>query len=52
MNHQLKQEDGVIKFKAVIEFPKALPNYNFRMHQYHLACEFRHWIGYIINGIK
>lgn len=51
MHHQLKQEDGAIRFKAVVEFPSVLPNYNFRMHHYHLACEFRQWIGYVINNI-
>ncbi|MGR5897478.1 hypothetical protein ACT7C8_00730 [Bacillus cereus] len=52
LHHQLKKEGKGIRLRTLIEFPTALPKHNFHMHQYHLACEFRQWVGYVINDIK
>ena len=50
VRHQIKQEKDGLRFKALVEFPSVLPCYMIRKHQYHLACEFRRWIGYVINA--
>lgn len=48
VRHQIKKEHDGFRFRALVEFPSVLPNYMIRKHQYHLACEFRQWLGYVI----
>lgn len=48
IRHQIKKEHDGLRFRALVEFPSILPNYMIRKHQYHLACEFRQWLGYVI----
>lgn len=48
VRHQIKKEGNNLRFRALVEFPSLLPNYMIRQHQYHLACEFRQWLGYVI----
>ncbi len=45
IRHQIRQEENGIRFKALVEFPALLPDYFIRQHQYHLACEFGHWLS-------
>lgn len=52
MRHQAKTEDDGIRVKALVEFPALLPNYMIKQHQYHLACEFRQWIRYVLSDQK
>lgn len=44
VRHQVKSEGNGIRFKAVVEFPALLPQSMIVDHQYHLGCEFGHWI--------
>lgn len=48
VRHQIKKEGTGLRFRALVEFPSLLPNYMIKKHQYHLACEFRQWLGYVI----
>uniref|UniRef100_UPI00403F6744 hypothetical protein n=1 Tax=Candidatus Enterococcus willemsii TaxID=1857215 RepID=UPI00403F6744 len=49
VRHQIKREENGIRFKALVEFPSMVPKFMLNKHQYHLACEFREWLGYIIK---
>ncbi len=49
VRHQVKKEGNGFRFKALVEFPSFLPNDMIRQHQFHLACEFRQWIGYVLD---
>lgn len=48
VRHQVKQEGDGLRFRALVEFPSLLPNYMIKQHQYHLACEFRQWLNYVV----
>lgn len=48
VRHQIKREGNGLRFRALVEFPSLLPNYMIKKHQYHLACEFRQWLGYVV----
>ncbi|MBO0480744.1 hypothetical protein [Candidatus Enterococcus courvalinii] len=48
VRHQIKREGNGLRFRALVEFPSILPNYMIQKHQYHLACEFRQWLSYVI----
>lgn len=48
VRHQIKKEGSGLRFRALVEFLSLLPNYMLKKHQYHLACEFRQWLGYIV----
>lgn len=45
VRHQIKREGQGLRFRALVEFPALVPNYMITQHQYHLACEFRQWLG-------
>lgn len=49
MRHQVKRENNGFRFKALVEFPGILPNSMIKQHQLHLACEFGHWISFILD---
>ncbi|MBO3065758.1 hypothetical protein [Staphylococcus shinii] len=49
MRHQIKKENDGFRFKALVEFPGILPNSMIRQHQMHLACEFGHWISFVLE---
>lgn len=44
MRHQVKPETDGFRFKALVEFPESVPQRMIEQHQYHLACEFGHWL--------
>lgn len=48
VRHQVKKEGDGFIFKAVVEFPSILPDSMIRAHEYHLACEFGHWLSAVI----
>lgn len=50
VRQQVKSEDGGFRFKAMIEFPKIVPNSIIKDHQMHLACEFGHWISDVLDN--
>ncbi|MHD0396531.1 hypothetical protein ACY2DA_01415 [Staphylococcus simulans] len=52
MRHQVKKENDGFRFKALVEFPGLLPNSMIKAHQYHLACEFGHWISAILDEVE
>lgn len=44
VRHQFRDEaDGVLA-RLMVEFPAATPVRMIREHQWHLACEFSHWL--------
>lgn len=47
IRHQVKKEGDGFRFRSLVEFPSILPNFMVKQHQFHLACEFRQWIGYV-----
>lgn len=49
MRHQIKKENNGFRFKALVEFPGILPNSMIKQHQMHLACEFGHWISFVLE---
>ncbi|MDW8544455.1 hypothetical protein SD311_005340 [Staphylococcus sp. KG4-3] len=49
MRHQVKRENDGFRFKALVEFPGILPNSMIKQHQLHLACEFGHWISFVLD---
>ncbi|AYU54284.1 hypothetical protein [Staphylococcus debuckii] len=52
MRHQVKKENDGFRFKALVEFPGILPDSMIKAHQYHLACEFGHWITAILDDVE
>lgn len=52
MRHQAKKENDGFRFKALVEFPGILPDSMIKAHQYHLACEFGHWITAILDDVE
>ena len=49
MRHQVKKENDGFRFKALVEFPSMVPDSMVKAHQWHLACEFGHWISAILD---
>ncbi|WP_301419814.1 hypothetical protein [Mammaliicoccus lentus] len=52
MRHQIKKENDGFRFKALVEFPGILPDSMIKKHQMHLACEFGHWLSYVLDEEK
>lgn len=48
VRHQVKKEGNGFRFKALVEFPSAVSDKMIEAHEYHLACEFGHWLSTII----
>ena len=51
MRHQFKKENDGFRVKALVEFPSVVPNYMIEAHQWHLACEFGHWVSDILDEV-
>lgn len=49
VRHQVRKEGEGLRFRALVEFPAILPNFMIEEHQFHLACEFGHWITAVLN---
>lgn len=48
VRHQFGETNDEFLIRALVEFPSASPNYMIRQHEWHLACEFSHWINDIL----
>lgn len=44
VRHQFRDVEGGTLARLLVEFPRATPNGMVREHQWHLACEFSHWL--------
>ncbi|SIS00297.1 hypothetical protein [Williamsia sterculiae] len=44
VRHQFRDHDGVLEALLTVEFPRAVPGWMVRQHQWHLAVEFGNWI--------
>ncbi|MBI2768943.1 MAG: hypothetical protein HYX47_04945 [Burkholderiales bacterium] len=50
VRHQFRDEgDGGTLVRLMVEFPLLTPNYMIRDHQWHLSCEFSHWLGHVLK---
>ncbi len=45
VRHQFRDERQGAMVRLMVEFPAATPGHMIRAHQWHLACEFSHWLG-------
>ena len=52
IRHQFRHEKEGFRILLQIEFPKMIPNYIIKKHQYHLAVEFSNWISMAIKDKK
>lgn len=44
VRHQFRDDGGDTLVRLMVEFPSATPQGMIREHQWHLACEFSHWL--------
>jgi len=45
VRHQFRDDGNGAVARLMVEFPALTPGYMMREHQWHLACEFSHWLG-------
>lgn len=45
VRHQFRDDENGAVARLMVEFPALTPGYMLREHQWHLACEFSHWLG-------
>jgi hypothetical protein len=44
VRHQMRDDGDGALVRLMVEFPSAVPQHMIREHQWHLACEFSHWL--------
>lgn len=44
VRHQMRDDGDGVLVRLMVEFPSAVPQHMIREHQWHLACEFSHWL--------
>lgn len=45
VRHQIRDDEDGALVRLMVEFPSMVPQHMIREHQWHLACEFSHWLG-------
>ncbi|MDP9877942.1 hypothetical protein J2W25_002247 [Variovorax boronicumulans] len=52
VRHQMRDDGGGALVRLMVEFPSAVPQHMIREHQWHLACEFSHWLREAMKAVE